>query len=253
MKIIKSTLTLLAFIATAHASIVVSDSDFYLDASGQNPMGTDRTISDFSVAAGEKLVVTTTMEGGDISGITFGGISLNSVYNTANGVQRITTYYLDVTTATTDDVVVSYVAETAGTMGFAAISISGAAAGGPADFSSSATQNAGLIDIETGSLVIGTFTVNSAGSITPTVPPVTDPLTPSIEIYDQEYIGNGGTSGNVTYFTSPTDGTYNYGFSGGNTRPAAGAVVFNAIPEPSTFLLLGLAALTLVEANRRRK
>ncbi|WFB34989.1 PEP-CTERM sorting domain-containing protein [Kiritimatiellota bacterium B12222] len=243
MKLIKYTLTLLAFIATAQATIVISDTAFFLDATTHTSDTDDRTISNFSVAAGEKLVVTTTMENGNISDITFNGASLIPIYNTVNNIQRVATYYLDVTTATTANIVADIDGNTH--FGFAAYAINGAAMGGPADFSSSATRLAGDVDTEVGSLVIGSFTKNSFASITLN--------TTSTAVYNEDTIGAGGTSGMAAYYFSTTVSTDDYGFNNSNSRPAAGAVVFNVIPEPSSILLLGVAGLALVVVKRRRK
>ena len=63
--------SLLAVTASANAAIVVSNTAFFLDANDHLADADDRTISSFTIAAGSKLVVTTTQESADISGITF--------------------------------------------------------------------------------------------------------------------------------------------------------------------------------------
>ncbi|MDF3131088.1 PEP-CTERM sorting domain-containing protein [Kiritimatiellaeota bacterium B1221] len=242
MKIFKTLLVLLTAAASAHAAIVVTGTDFFVDANDHIADADDRTISGFTVAAGEKLVVTTTSENADISGITFNGISLTQVYNTVNSIQRVATYYLDVASTTTANIV----ADVDGNMhfGFAAYAISGAAAGGPADFSSSASRLAGDVETESGSLIIGSFTKNAFDSITLN--------TAAANVYKVNSIGAGGTSGMAAYYFSTTVSTDDFGFNNSNARPAAGAVVFNVIPEPSSIALLGLAGVALVLVSRRR-
>ncbi|MDQ8207562.1 hypothetical protein QEH52_08580 [Coraliomargarita sp. SDUM461003] len=233
---------LLTFSVSVNAAISVTDTAFFLDPSSHLSDADDRTISSFTVAAGSKLVVTTTQENSDISGITFGGNSLTAVYNTANSIQRVTTYYLDITTDTTADIVASVDGNTH--FGFAAYAISGAAAGGPADFASSPTRLSGSFNTEVGSLVIGSFTKNSFNSITPTIT--------STVVYNETTIGSGGTSGASAYYFSTTTGTADYGFNNSNSRPAAGAVVF-AVPEPSSAAaLLGFTGLSIALIRRRR-
>lgn len=243
---ILSVLFLFVTMTATHAAIVITDEGFFFDGPTITPAtgGGVRTISAFEVAAGGKIVVTTAMENADISGVTFDGQAFTPVYSTGNGVQRITTYYLDVVSATTADILVTPTAGT--TTGIGAVSFTGAALGGPADFASSATKSSGSFNTENGSLVVGSFTINSAGTIVPS--------TASTNLYYEQFIGNGGTTGSSDYYFSTVTGTESYGFtSNSSTRPVAGAVVFNVIPEPSSIALLGLAGLSLVLFSRRRR
>lgn len=242
-------ISLAALTVSANAAIVVTNTGAYWDPTNATGGSSPRTISDFEVEAGGKIVVTTATESvsggpGDIASITYGGVELTSVYNViVTTTQRITTYYLDITNATVADLVINVTNNTS--VGAGVITFTGAAAGGPADFSAMVGNDSGSYDVSSGDLVIGAFAANAPATINPT--------STSTQIYSRSTIGTGGTAGASYYYFADADGTESFGFQSGLSRPVAGAVVFTeaTIPEPSSIALLGLGGLALVMRRRR--
>lgn len=204
------------------------------------------TISGFDLSGGTKLVVTTGTENGNATGITFDGQALTSIVSVNNSsVQFASIWYLDNPTATSGNIVVTYVGAGAAS-GISALSVSGAELG-VLDSAGTATANSGTLTINAGSLVVGSFTTNANTSS------LINPDDPSTDIFSANIDSAMGGNAASAYFIEPDPAARtSFGFTGGDGRPVATAASFAVavIPEPATLSMIGVIGFATLLRRR---
>ncbi len=238
---------------SATISIIPGGSGTFIEAS---PVTYDYTaLSSFDASAASKLVVTVSDELGSgddaITGITFGGVSLNPIVSATNpgGFQNVYMYYLDASSVSggvfgTGDLVITGPNGSGedNDFGGSYFFLNGTADGFAATAVDDNATSVSLTTTAANSWVIAAYADNSGNATADA------PMTQVLGGLD---VGSaGGASG---YQEIATIGTNNFSFShvGGLSRPVTIAAEFTAIPEPSTALLGALGGLCLLHRRRR--
>lgn len=245
MKTILQKTTVMALVAmsmivtTASAQIIVDDSGgFAFAGSATSHTVTSANLGGFDANGSDKLVVSISGEragasNNTVSGVTYGGVALSlAVASESTSVARKhSIWYLD-NVSVTGDLVVSYVQSQSG-IGLSAVALSNTVTG----FADTATRGA-ITTTTSGEFVLAAG-INNGGTIS-----ADSPLT---QVFSGSDTGSSG--GAAGYYIVPTAGSFTPSFTGDESFVAAS---FQAVPEPSSFALLGLGLGALYVLRRKK-
>jgi len=227
--------------------------------STSNALASSLTFTDFSLGAGNALVVVISSEavGTNAFSVTFGGSAVTANVANAQGAQSSAVYWIINPSVTTGDVVVDLGADSrAGVSVLSLSNVGGVSDSDTFTASNNTTSFPISYDATAGGFVVAGYVDNgsntggsasiSGGNINTTLLSLTNDQDGSSAGIVQGYGSISATALATETFTSSRN-------TSSNNRHAAALVAFSAIPEPSTFAALaGLAGLGLAVARRRR-